>query len=95
MTITSCFIYRFHLAFEHLVDCGMIAASGQLFFLQTVLNLLKKGTRYCAMLELNERCIGTFFIIICCMIFIHKIHCAGFVKTALVERIILRINYYN
>ncbi|XP_022791524.1 telomere-associated protein RIF1-like isoform X3 [Stylophora pistillata] len=35
---------RFHLAFEHLVDCGMIAASGQLFFLQTVLNLLKKGT---------------------------------------------------
>ena len=43
------------------------------------------------MLELNERCMRTFLIIICRMIFIHKIYCAGFVKTALVERIILRI----
>ncbi|KAL9968125.1 hypothetical protein ACROYT_G026458 [Oculina patagonica] len=35
---------RFHLAFEHLIDCGMTAASGQLFFLQTVLNLLVKAS---------------------------------------------------
>ncbi|KAJ7390049.1 DNA-binding protein rif1 [Desmophyllum pertusum] len=35
---------RFHLAFEHLVDYGMTAASGQLFFLQTVLNLLVKAS---------------------------------------------------
>jgi len=39
-----CFIYRFHVAFEHLTACGMSTASGQLFFLQTVLNLLAKAS---------------------------------------------------
>lgn len=43
-----CFIYRFHVAFEHLTACGMSTASGQLFFLQTVLNLLAKASRYSA-----------------------------------------------
>lgn len=41
-----CFTYRFHVAFEHLIACGMSTASGQLFFLQTVLNLLEKASRY-------------------------------------------------
>ena len=37
--------YRLHLAFEHLIGCGMSAASGHLFFLKTVLNLLEKASR--------------------------------------------------
>ena len=37
------------------------------------------------MLELNEKCMRTFLIIICPMIFTHKIYCVGFVKTAFVE----------
>lgn len=40
------------------------------------------------MLELNERCMRTFLIIICLMNFIRKIYCVGFVKTAFVELII-------
>lgn len=43
-----CFIYRFHVAFEHLIVCGMSTASGQLFFLQTVLSLLERASRYSA-----------------------------------------------
>lgn len=43
-----CFIYRFHVAFEHLIACGMSTASGQLFFLQTVLSLLERASRYSA-----------------------------------------------
>ena len=49
------FIYRFHVAFEHLIACGMSTASGQLFFLQTVLNLLEKASRYSAS-KIHDTC---------------------------------------
>lgn len=35
---------RLHLTFEHLINCGMKAASGHLLFLKTVLNLLEKAS---------------------------------------------------
>ena len=44
----SIFTFRLHLTFEHLISCGMAAASGQLLFLKTVLNLLEKSSRYCS-----------------------------------------------